>query len=66
MELVKAVASQGSATPQSVAIRAEQKNYTYLQLISSAWKISNLLTSANLRNVRFIVYAMNTKSLYVK
>lgn len=51
MELVKAIASKESATPQSIALRSEQNSYTYLQLITSAWKISNLLTSANLRNV---------------
>lgn len=51
MELVKAVVSKGSTTPQSIAIRAEQKSYTYLQLISSAWKISNLLNNADLKTV---------------
>ena len=32
MEVVKAVARQGSATAESVAIRANQENYSYTQL----------------------------------
>ncbi|XP_057969327.1 probable CoA ligase CCL8 [Malania oleifera] len=48
MEVVKAVAKQGSEACGSVAIRAEQKSYSYSQLISSAWKISSLLLNGNL------------------
>lgn len=51
MELVRAVASTGSASPKSIAIRADQKSYTYHQLISSAQKISNLLCNADLKSV---------------
>ncbi|GFZ04172.1 AMP-dependent synthetase and ligase family protein [Actinidia rufa] len=51
MEVVKAVARQGSASCESVAIRADQKSYTYGQLISSAWRISRLLCHACLKTV---------------
>ncbi|KAI8544465.1 hypothetical protein RHMOL_Rhmol08G0298900 [Rhododendron molle] len=51
MEVVKAVARQGSASCERVAIRADQKSYTYAQLISSALKISRLLCSANVKTV---------------
>ncbi|KAL2539182.1 Malonate--CoA ligase [Abeliophyllum distichum] len=49
MELVRAVASTGSSSPESIAIRADHKSYTYHQLISSARKISSLLCSADLK-----------------
>ncbi|KAL3631909.1 putative CoA ligase ccl8 [Castilleja foliolosa] len=49
MELAKAVASRGSIFPQSIAIRADQKSYSYHQLMLSAKKISDLLTSADLK-----------------
>jgi malonyl-CoA/methylmalonyl-CoA synthetase len=51
MEVVKAVATQGSAALHSVAIRADQQSYSYTQLISSALKISNILTSSDLKTV---------------
>ncbi|KAG5537729.1 hypothetical protein RHGRI_024996 [Rhododendron griersonianum] len=51
MEVVNAVARQGSASCERVAIRADQKSYTYAQLISSALKISRLLCSANVKTV---------------
>lgn len=51
MEVVKAVARQGSASCESIAIRADQKSYSYAQLISSASKISKLLCSAGLKTV---------------
>ncbi|XP_058228081.1 probable CoA ligase CCL8 isoform X2 [Rhododendron vialii] len=51
MEVVKAVARQGSASFEKVAIRADQKSYTYAQLISSTLKISRLLCSANVKTV---------------
>ncbi|GAU13814.1 hypothetical protein TSUD_261410 [Trifolium subterraneum] len=43
MEVFKAVSKQELAAHGSVAIRADQKSYTYKQLISSVHKISNLL-----------------------
>ncbi|XP_027168056.1 malonate--CoA ligase isoform X2 [Coffea eugenioides] len=49
MELVKAVASKGSQTGQSIAVRSEQKSYSYHQLISSAWRISTLLCNGGLK-----------------
>ena len=51
MELVKAVASKGSQTGQSIAVRSEQKSYSYHQLISSAWRISTLLCNGGLKTV---------------
>lgn len=49
MEVVKAVARQGSAACDSVAIRADQKSYSYIQLLSSARKISSMLCSSHLQ-----------------
>ncbi|GFP96008.1 malonate--coa ligase [Phtheirospermum japonicum] len=49
MELAKAVASRGSIFPQSIAIRADQKSYSYHQLILSAKKISDLLNTADFK-----------------
>ncbi|CAI8601225.1 unnamed protein product [Vicia faba] len=43
MDIFKAIAKQEVAAHGSVAIRADQKSYSYNQLISSAQKISNLL-----------------------
>lgn len=51
MEVVKAFAKQGSAACDSVAIRADQKSYSYQQLISSAVNISRLLSSEDLKSV---------------
>ena len=51
MEVIKAVARQGSATVESVAIRANQKSYSYNQLISSARKISSLLCNGDIKPV---------------
>ncbi|KAK6125077.1 hypothetical protein DH2020_041193 [Rehmannia glutinosa] len=51
MELVKAVANKGSLSPDSIAIRADQKSHSYHQLILSAKKISNLLSNADLKTV---------------
>ncbi|KAJ7963028.1 malonate--CoA ligase-like [Quillaja saponaria] len=50
MEVVKAVAEHGSPAHSKVAIRADQKSYSYNQLISSALKISSLLSSSDLIN----------------
>ncbi|CAL5210652.1 unnamed protein product [Lathyrus oleraceus] len=43
MDIFKAIAKQEVAAHGSVAIRADQKSYSYNQLISSAQKLSNLL-----------------------
>ncbi|XP_058726347.1 probable CoA ligase CCL8 [Vicia villosa] len=43
MDIFKAIAKQEVATYESVAIRVDQKSYSYSQLISSAQKLSNLL-----------------------
>lgn len=51
MELVKKVSHRGSTAPDSIAIRSDQKSYTYHQLIESAKNISNLLSSADLKSV---------------
>lgn len=51
MEVVKAAVQQGSTARDSVAIRADQKSYSYLQLISSAFNISKLLCSEDLKTV---------------
>lgn len=48
MEVVKEVAKRGSEARDSVAIRADEKSYSYVQLISSAWRISRLLCGAEL------------------
>ncbi|XP_008789318.2 malonate--CoA ligase-like isoform X2 [Phoenix dactylifera] len=48
MEVVKAVLRQASATNERVAIRAEYKSYSYLQLSVSALNISNLLRSKDI------------------
>ncbi|XP_050942719.1 probable CoA ligase CCL8 isoform X2 [Cucumis melo] len=49
MEVVKSAAKHGATCRESVAIRANQKSHSYIQLISSALKISDLLTSSDLR-----------------
>ncbi|XP_050286131.1 probable CoA ligase CCL8 isoform X2 [Quercus robur] len=49
MEVVKAVGRQGSAAPDSVAIRADQQSYSYRQIISSAVKISNFLNYSDIK-----------------
>ncbi|KAK7294209.1 hypothetical protein RJT34_17096 [Clitoria ternatea] len=46
MEVVKAIAKQEHA---HIAIRADQKSYSYKQLISSAQKISNLLCGSDVK-----------------
>ena len=51
MEVVKEVGRQGSAAPDSVAIRADQQSYSYIQIISSAVKISNLLNNSDIKTV---------------
>ncbi|KAL7162475.1 hypothetical protein ACSBR2_042879 [Camellia fascicularis] len=51
MEVVKAVARQGSVSCESIAIRADQKSYTYSQLMQSAWRISRLLCNGDEKTV---------------
>lgn len=51
MELVKEVASKGPESQQNIAIRADEKSYSYMQLISSARRISNLLSKLDLKTV---------------
>ncbi|CAK7356715.1 unnamed protein product [Dovyalis caffra] len=51
MEVIKTVYRQGTAAADSIAIRADQKSYSYKQLISSAWEISNLLCNSGLGTV---------------
>ncbi|MQL81210.1 hypothetical protein Taro_013662 [Colocasia esculenta] len=50
MEVVKAALKRCSTQPGTVAIRSQQKSYSYAQLLSSAWKISNLLCTGDLSN----------------
>ncbi|KAK3219867.1 hypothetical protein Dsin_013837 [Dipteronia sinensis] len=45
MEVFKAACRQGSLARDSVAIRSDQQSYSYGQLVSSALKISALLSS---------------------
>ncbi|XP_068470500.1 probable CoA ligase CCL8 isoform X2 [Phaseolus vulgaris] len=47
MEVVKAIAKQEPTAHENVAIRADQKSYSYKELISSAQKISNLLCASD-------------------
>jgi malonyl-CoA/methylmalonyl-CoA synthetase len=54
MEVFKAIAKQDLASQGNVAIRADQKSYSYKQLISSAQKISNLLCGSDVKAVSYI------------
>ncbi|CAJ1951135.1 unnamed protein product [Sphenostylis stenocarpa] len=47
MEVVKAIAKQEPTAHENVAIRADQKSYSYKQLISSAQRISSLLCASD-------------------
>uniref|UniRef100_A0A6N2M925 AMP-dependent synthetase/ligase domain-containing protein n=1 Tax=Salix viminalis TaxID=40686 RepID=A0A6N2M925_SALVM len=51
MELVKKVCRRGTEAADSIAIRAEHESYSYKQLISSAWEISDLLCNSGLETV---------------
>lgn len=53
MEVVKAIAKHEPTVPESVAIRADQKSYSYKQLITSAQKISNLLCGSDAQTVSY-------------
>ncbi|CAA6661000.1 unnamed protein product [Spirodela intermedia] len=48
MEVVKAVLKRCSVQPESVVIRDQHKSYSYAQLISSFWKISDILCNEDL------------------
>ena len=61
MEVFKAVAKNELAAHGSVAIRADQKGYSYTQLISSAQKISNLLCGSDIKTVS---YTLNSYCYY--
>lgn len=62
MELVKEVANKGPESQQNIAIRADEKSYSYLQLISSARRISNLLSKLGLKTVSW-KWRINYESL---
>ncbi|KAJ4957451.1 hypothetical protein NE237_024562 [Protea cynaroides] len=47
MEVLQAAVRHGFPMGESIAVRVEQKSYSYVQLISSACKISNLLSSGS-------------------
>ncbi|KAM3267976.1 hypothetical protein P3S67_031961 [Capsicum chacoense] len=49
MELVKEVTSKRPESQEDIAIQADKKSYTYLQLVSSARRISNLLSNLDLK-----------------
>ncbi|XP_017979348.1 PREDICTED: malonate--CoA ligase isoform X1 [Theobroma cacao] len=49
MEVVKAACRRGSSAADRIAIRADQNSYTYTQLVSSAFNISRLLSSSNVK-----------------
>lgn len=51
MEVVKAASRQGSLARDGIAIRADEKSYSYTQLVSSALRISRLLGSNGLNTV---------------
>ncbi|XP_020273445.1 malonate--CoA ligase isoform X2 [Asparagus officinalis] len=52
MDVAKAALNNASTKHESVAIRAENKSYSYAQLISSACKISNLLCSGDFKSIK--------------
>lgn len=54
MDVAKAALNNASTKHESVAIRAENKSYSYAQLSSSACKISNLLCSGDFKSVSWI------------
>lgn len=64
MEVIKAVGRQGSAAPNSVAIRADQKSYSYIQIISSAMKTSNLLNNSDIKAVSSSLTLITLKIAY--
>lgn len=55
MEAVKAILAHVSTTEGRVAIRAEQKNYSYVQLIDSALSFSDLLLGTGAINVSVVM-----------
>lgn len=51
MEAVKAIAGHGSTSHQNIALKADDKSYAYNHLVSSASKISLLLSTHNQKTV---------------
>lgn len=51
MEVVKAIANHGSASHETIALKADDKTYAYNHLISSASKISLLLSNHDQKTV---------------
>lgn len=63
MELVKKVSHRGSTSPDSIAIRSDQKSHTYRQLFEAAKNISNTLSTADLKTVSSNLFsASHTRS----
>ena len=65
MEVVKEVAKQGSAAHDGVAIRANEKSYTYKQLISAASRISTLLCGSDLNAVSSEFYFCDSSQIFL-
>jgi len=53
MEVVKAIAKQEPTVHENVAIRADQKSYSYKELITSAEKIYSLLSASDAQTVSY-------------
>jgi len=53
MEVVRAIARQEPAVHENVAIRADQKSYSYKELISTAQQISDLLCGGDALTVSY-------------
>ena len=64
-ETFMAVLKRGSAGHDSVAIRVDQKSYSYVQLITSAWNISHFLCSQDLDSEFFFQYMFNARLFIV-
>lgn len=63
MEVVKAIASQGSASLESVALKADDKSYGYNHLVSSARRISLLLSGCESCDQKIVGGTTENKSL---
>lgn len=53
MDFVKEISRLGTTTHDRVALRADQKSYTYTQLLSSAYAISKLLCKVDSKNENY-------------
>ncbi|KAG9456124.1 hypothetical protein H6P81_000632 [Aristolochia fimbriata] len=51
MEVVRTAAKHSSSSHESIALRVDQKSYTYSQLVASASKVSSILSSLNLKSI---------------